>query len=189
MPPVLMWYWKKPGDATASVFDVQSYHFNPSASGSVPPFSMDELMQITDNYFKDYVGDSGLEGVTKEKLYTKDNRHIGYRYSNQSGDDNGRFYQCDSRWTIQEYAGTIDIKGYSRLSKISVGMTIPFSDGTYQYFTGSDSNFPDHEGMIFKVSSCVVEYLYEFENKYEYEIVQRYKNAVWYNLDSSTKSG
>lgn len=74
------------------------------------------------------------------------------------------------------------------LSKISVGLAVSFSDGTYQYFTGSDSNFPDHEGMIFKVSGGVVEYLYEFENKYEYEIVQRYKNAVWYNLDSSSKS-
>lgn len=100
MPPVLMWYWKKPGDLTASVFVVQSYHFNPSASGSVPPFSMDELMSITDNYFKDYSGDSGLEGVVKEKVYTNDNRHIGYRYTNQSDDDNGKYYQCDSRWAI-----------------------------------------------------------------------------------------
>jgi len=51
--PIMMWYWNK-GDGNL-VFDLSSYHFNPSAKGSNPPFSMDELMQMTNDKFKGYV--------------------------------------------------------------------------------------------------------------------------------------
>lgn len=52
--PILVWYWKKPGDTTASVWEEKSYFFNPK-DGEVPPYSVDDIIKMTDDYFNLYI--------------------------------------------------------------------------------------------------------------------------------------
>lgn len=179
--PVFMWYWLKPGETTASVWDIQSYHFNPNWAGAQPPFTMDELMAMTDQKFAGYVRDPDLNKYVITNLYSTQDVLIGRFYENDgtvANDPDGRHFSCNSKTSMetQAFYVALNIKGYSQLpTYVKKGQAVPLNPGTYQYYTTAQTEqyHCDQEGCIFRVdasgSQNIVQYVWKFQNFYEDE--------------------
>lgn len=202
--PVFMWYWKKAGDQQASVWDISSYHFAAQAAGSKPPFSMEELMEMTDNKFSGYVRNTKFNRYDISNLYSTEQKIVGRFYENVpelTDDMNGRYFQCtfkkDMGTTV--VSKTINIQGYNPPwpTSIQKNTTVKFKPGTYQYYTApADDQYFDSSFIIFRIDSSAgqnkISYLLSGYNSYgdDYTRTPRFDTGVWhkYTADSSAQT-
>lgn len=191
--PVFFWYWKRKGDAAPTVFDLSSFHFD--AKTNTPPWSMQQMMNMTDDKFSGYTPSDMYKPYEISDLYSSGDKMIGRFYTNLplSVDENqGIAFAADEKKPVTEYRKLIDIKGYNSVNVIKEGQTVQFAPNTYYvYDTSTRSPYIDEYGVIFRVDregeNNVIKYILETHNNYdENQEKQIYNCGQWYNLSSAS---
>lgn len=174
--PCLVYYWKKPDGSVYQKAWNYNYRTDPANA------NYETVLAKLDSMLGDYSGD---DRYWPPDVVWSNNGKFQY-YENEAGDENGRYFVCDRKKQVSTYSGELDIDLEMKeggvplgeasavwrrplgaaVQQLEVGETAAIPDYTYQYFTttGSDAQY-NVRGVIFKVESRVVSYIFEFGNE------------------------